>query len=170
MPESGPAAIDRTATFVGSMPAIAGTKRMWMRFDLFARVAPSTGFAAVKAPKLGVWQKSAPGRVSSGFVFAKDVHGLTAPGQYRAVVRFRWYASDGAVAEMRRTAQLQAARPASRPRRRAGAGRARRGPGHVPLAVRNTGRTAAPFAVALTVGGAPAASTWPGSRPRPPRR
>ncbi|HEX6696310.1 MAG TPA: hypothetical protein VF080_05925, partial [Solirubrobacteraceae bacterium] len=52
---SGPAATERTATFVGSMPAVAGTKRMWMRFDLFMRVAPATGFAAVKAPKLGVW-------------------------------------------------------------------------------------------------------------------
>ncbi|MGZ6674885.1 MAG: hypothetical protein ACXVFM_21315, partial [Solirubrobacteraceae bacterium] len=77
--QNGPSAIDRTATFVGSMPAIAGTKRMWMRFDLFARVAPSTDFAAVKAPKLGVWQKSAPGRVSSGFVFTQRVQGLTAP-------------------------------------------------------------------------------------------
>ena len=85
----------RTATFVGSMPAIAGTRRMWMRFDLFARVAPASGFAAVKAPKLGVWQKSAPGRVSSGFVFTQRVQGLTAPGSFRAQVRFRWYGSRG---------------------------------------------------------------------------
>ena len=63
--QSGPAAAARTATFVGSMPAMAGTKRMWMRFDLFERVAPATGFAAVKAPKLGVWQKSAPGRAAA---------------------------------------------------------------------------------------------------------
>ena len=76
--QSGPAAMQRTATFVGSMPAVAGTKRMWMRFDLFERVAPATDFAAVKAPKLGVWQKSAPGRASSGFVFTQRVQGLTA--------------------------------------------------------------------------------------------
>ena len=35
---SGPTAAVRTATFVGSMPAVAGTKRMWMRFDLLARM------------------------------------------------------------------------------------------------------------------------------------
>ena len=89
--QSGPAATQRTATFVGSMPAVSGTKRMWMRFDLFERVAPATDFAAVKAPKLGVWQKSAPGRASSGFVFTQRVQGLPAPASFRAQVRFRWY-------------------------------------------------------------------------------
>jgi len=92
---SGAASADRTATFVGSMPAVKGTKRMWMRFDLLARVPPQTGFEKIRAPKLGVWQKSVPGRVSSGFVFTQRVQGLTAPGSFRAQVRFRWYGSSG---------------------------------------------------------------------------
>ena len=87
-----------------------------MRFDLFARIAPASDFAAVKAPKLGVWQKSAPGRVSSGFVFTQRVQGLTAPGSFRAQVRFRWYGSGGTAAALGHAHErdLQAARPARR--------------------------------------------------------
>ena len=157
--QSGPAAIDRTATFVGSMPAIAGTKRMWMRFDLFARVAPSTGFAAVKAPKLGVWQKSAPGRVSSGFVFTQRVQGLTAPAWFRAQVRFRWYAKGGRLLRSATRTSAICKQPDQRPDLRAGALDAARGPlldqATYELDVRNDGRTAATgFDVVLTVGGA----------------
>ena len=157
--QSGPAAIDRTATFVGSMPAIAGTKRMWMRFDLFARVAPSTDFAAVKAPKLGVWQKSAPGRVSSGFVFTQRVQGLTAPAWFRARVRFRWYGKGGRLLRSATRTSAICKQPDQRPDLRAGALDAARGPlldqATYELDVRNDGRTAATgFDVVLTVGGA----------------
>ena len=160
------------------MPAVAGTKRMWMRFDLFARIAPASDFAAVKAPKLGVWQKSAPGRVSSGFVFTQRVQGLTAPGSFRAQVRFRWYGSGG---RLLRSATRTSA-TCKQPDQRAGPARRRRStpsatvePGQATyeLEVRNDGHTAAgPFDVALTVGGveqparARARGLAPGAAPR----
>jgi hypothetical protein len=157
--QSGPAAGDRTATFVGSMPAIAGTRRMWMRFDLFVRVAPATDFAPVKAPKLGVWQKSAPGRASSGFVFTQRVHGLTAPAWFRAQVRFRWYGKGGKLLRSATRTSAICKQPDQRPDLRAGALDAARGPlidrATYELDVRNDGRTAATgFDVVLTVGGA----------------
>jgi hypothetical protein len=157
--QSGPAATDRTATFVGSMPAIARTKRMWMRFDLFARIAPATEFAAVKAPKLGVWQKSAPGRVSSGFVFTQRVQGLPAPAAFRAQVRFRWYGKGGKLLRSATRTSSICKQPDQRPDLRAGALDAARGPlldqATYDLEVRNDGHSAATgFDVVLTVGGA----------------
>jgi hypothetical protein len=157
--QSGPAAADRTASFVGSMPSIAGTKRMWMRFDLYARVAPATEFSAVKAPKLGVWQKSAAGKVSSGFVFTQRVQGLTAPGSFRAQVRFRWYGKGGKLLRSATRTSATCKQPDQRADLRAGTLDAVRGPGldqaTYQLEVRNDGHTAAgPFDVALTVGGA----------------
>lgn len=157
--QSGPAAADRTASFVGSMPSIAGTKRMWMRFDLFARIAPATEFAAVKAPKLGVWQKSAPGRVSSGFVFTQRVQGLPAPAAFRAQVRFRWYGKGGKLLRSATRTSSICKQPDQRPDLRAGALDAARGPlldqATYALEVRNDGHSAATgFDVVLTVGGA----------------
>src|SRR5512133_4338256 len=93
--QSGPDATDRTATFTGSMPAMKGTKRMWMRFDLQQRTPPAATFVTIKVPGLGVWQKSAPGKSSSGFVFNQRVQALVAPGAYRVTVRFRWYGKAG---------------------------------------------------------------------------
>ena len=156
---SGPAAMERTATFVGSMPAVAGTKRMWMRFDLFERVAPATDFAAVKAPKLGVWQKSAPGRASSGFVFTQRVQGLTAPAWFRAQVRFRWYGTGGRLLRSATRTSAICKQPDQRPDLRAGALDVARGPlldeATYELDVRNDGHTAAAgFDVVLAVGGA----------------
>jgi CARDB len=157
--QSGPAATDRTATFVGSMPAIARTKRMWMRFDLFARIAPATEFAAVKAPKLGVWQKSAPGRASSGFVFTQRVQGLPAPAAFRAQVHFRWYGKGGKLLRSAMRTSGICKQPDQRPDLRAGALDAARGPlpdqATYELEVRNDGHSAATgFDVVLTVGGA----------------
>ena len=157
--QSGPAAADRSATFVGSMPAVTGTKRMWMRFDLLARLPASTTFAAIKVPTLGVWQKSSPGRITSGFVFTQRVQALVAPGAYRAQVRFRWY--DGAGQLLRSTTRESSIckEPDQRPDLRAGVLDAARGPqldqATYQLEVRNDGRTAAgPFDVVLTVAGA----------------
>ena len=157
--QSGPAATDRMATFVGSMPAVAGTKRMWMRFDLFVRVAPATAFAPVKAPKLGVWQKSAPGRPSGGFVFTQRVQGLTAPAWFRAQVHFRWYGKGRKLLRSATRTSAICKQPDQRPDLRAGTLDAARGPlldqATYALDVRNDGHTAATgFDVVLTVGGA----------------
>jgi hypothetical protein len=156
--QSGPAASQRTATFVGSMPAVAGTKRMWMRFDLYARLPPAPEYARVKVPKLGVWQKSAPGKVGSGFVFTQRVQALVAPGAYKAQVRFRWY--DGAGRLLRSATRYSSSckQPDQRADLRAGTLDAVRGPlpdqATYQLEVRNDGHTAAgPFDVVLSVGG-----------------
>jgi hypothetical protein len=156
--QSGPAATDRAATFVGSMPAVAGTRRMWMRFDLYARIPPATTFTAIKAPKLGVWQKSAPGRVSSGFVFTQRVQALTAPASFRAQVRFRWYGKGGKLLRSTTRTSATCKQPDQRPDLRAGTLDAVRGPlpdqATYALEVRNDGRTAAgAFDVLLAVGG-----------------
>jgi CARDB len=156
--QSGPDAIDRTATFTGSMPAIKGTKRMWMRFDLQQRTPPAATFVTIKVPGLGVWQKSAPGKSSSGFVFIQRVQALAAPGAYRVTVRFRWY---GKAAKLLRSTSRQSAtctQPDQRPNLRVDDLDAARGPqpgqATYNLLVRNDGRTAAgPFDVGLEVAG-----------------
>jgi hypothetical protein len=155
---SGPAATDRTATFVGSMPAVAGTKRMWMRFDLLARLPPATTYATVKVPKLGVWQKSAPGKTSSGFVFTQRVQALVAPGSYKALVRFRWYDKAGHLLRSTTRYSPVCKQPDQRADLSAGTLDTVRGPqpneATYELEVRNDGHTAAgPFDVVLTVGG-----------------
>ena len=156
--QSGPAATERLATFVGSMPAVAGTKRMWMRFDLLARMPPATSFVTIKVPKLGVWQKSARGRASSGFVFTQRVQALAAPDSYRALVRFRWYDKAGKLLRSTTRQSSICKQPDQRPDVSAGALEAVRGPqsgqATYQLAVRNDGHTASgAFDVVLTVGG-----------------
>jgi hypothetical protein len=156
--QSGPQPADRTATFTGSMPKIKGTKRMWMRFDLQQLIPPATAYATVKAPGLGVWQKSASTTPSSGFVFTQRVQALSAPGTYKAVVRFRWYGKDGKLLHTAKRTTPACRQPDQRPDLRAGELTA--WPGPLPdqatymLAVRNDGRgDAGPFDVGLSVGG-----------------
>jgi hypothetical protein len=156
--QSGPATTDRTATFTGSMPAVKGTRRMSMRFDLFQRIPPGEDFAAIKVPGLGVWQKSSTGR-KSGFVFKQRVQGLAAPGEYKAVVRFRWYGKGGRVLRSTKRETPVCAQPDQRPNLRAGALDAAPGPqpdqATYALVVFNDGPTAAgPFDVVLNVAGA----------------
>src|SRR4051812_38018933 len=55
--QAGPNAADRFAVFTGSMPRIAGTATMAMRFDLFERL-PGGKFTAVSLPRWGVWEKT----------------------------------------------------------------------------------------------------------------
>jgi hypothetical protein len=156
--ESGPQPTDRTATFTGSMPKIKGTKRMWMRFDLQQLIAPATAYVTVKAPGLGVWQKSGS-TPSSGFVFTQRVQALAAaPATYKAVVHFRWYGRGGKLLRASRRTTPTCRQPDERPDLRAGDLVASSGP--VPaqatyvLAVRNDGRSdAGPFDVGLSVGG-----------------
>ena len=154
---TGPQGTDRVAVFTGSMPAIAGTRRMGMRFELLARNARGS-FVAVKASGLGIWQKSTPGR-SAGFVFAQRVQRLVAPGSYRAVVHFRWYGKGGRVlrSAVKQTGSCQ--QPDPRPDLVAGGltAVAAPTPGQAiySLVVRNASHAAAgPFDVAFSVTGA----------------
>jgi len=151
---SGPLPTDRVATFTGSMPAIKGARRMSMRFDVLAHAASATGFAALKVPGLGVWQKSVPGR-PGGFVFTQRVQGLLAPGVYRAVVRFRWYGKGGRVLRTTSRETAICKQPDQRPDLQAGRLDAVPGPGPgdatYTLVVRNDGRgPAGPFDVLLS--------------------
>ena len=154
---SGPQAGDRTAVFTGSMPAIKGTKRMWMRFDLLASGSPDGDFAPLKVAGLGIWQKSVPGR-AAGFVFTQRVQALGAPGAYLAVVRFRWYGAGGKLLRSTKRATGVCRQPDQRADLRAGLLTAIAGPSPdqatYSLVVANSGRgDAAPFDVLLAVAG-----------------
>jgi hypothetical protein len=152
---SGPLATDRVAAFTGSMPAIKGVSRMWMRFDVLAR--KGSAFVPLKVPGLGVWQKSAPGH-PVGFVFTQRVQALAAPGSYKAVVRFRWYGKGGKLLRGASRETPLCKQPDLRPDLQAGALGATLGPAPgqatYTLDVRNVGRgVAGPFDVLLSGAG-----------------
>jgi hypothetical protein len=92
---TGPTASARVAAFTASMPALARTARMWIRFDLLQRMPGEARFATVALPAWGRWERSQVGR--AGFIYTKRVRALRAPGAYRARVRFRWYDARGGV-------------------------------------------------------------------------
>lgn len=141
----------RVASFVGSMPAVAGAERMRMRFELQRRQLAERRWRRVRgAQGFGAWETALPDR--AGFVFHKRVDGLQVPASYRAVVRFRWNRADGTLVKRatRRTAACR--QPDLRPDLVATSLRAVLDVSVVPavyrLVVRNDGRSAAgPFAV-----------------------
>ena len=90
---TGPHPADRTAAFMAGMPAIDGSARMWVRFDLYERTPDALGFTRIALPAWGRWERSDPGRTA--FIYTKRVDGLRAPAAYRARVLFRWYGPDG---------------------------------------------------------------------------
>jgi hypothetical protein len=152
---TGPLLTDRFAVFVGQMPALQGTRRMWMRFDLYERT-PSGTWQHLSVPKFGTWQKSLPGK--PGFIYEKRVDQLQAPAAYRAQVRFRWYDAHGKLQRQSRRTTRTCHQPDPRPdlavgkvtATDAGAGRL-----HYVIRVRNDGRSdVGPFDTVLTVGGA----------------
>ena len=143
---SGPLPTDRVAAFTGSMPSIAGSRRMWMRFDILARAGTAKAYAPLKVPGLGVWQKSAPGH-PAGFVFTQRVQALATPGSYKAVIRFRWYDKTGKLLRSSSHQTPICKQPDRRPDLQVGALDATPGPGigqtTYTLVVRNAGRGAA---------------------------
>jgi hypothetical protein len=153
--QTGLDAASRSAAFTASMPARRDTVRMAIRFDLQQRTADGGVWQRVRAPRFGRWDRSRTG--VAGFVYTKDVHGLSAPGEYRAAVRLRWYAQDGTTRTVRRitrTCRQPDAAPVLT------AGRLQMSPGADPalavyrVQVRNTGLLpAAAFAVALDIDG-----------------
>ena len=151
---TGAAPLDRFAVFSGQMGTVPGTKRMQVRFDLLQRAAGGTGFRRIQAQGLGVWRSSVPG--IDIFRYHKQVANLAAPGQYRALVGFRWLGDGGRVLQqaVRRT------RTCKQPDLRADlaigsltAERAGTGKLAYTVIVRNDGRTATPtFGVGFAVG------------------
>ena len=90
--QTGATPDERFAIFTGSMPAKTRTVRMAMRFDLYER-APGAAWKRLPAPEFGRWERSQPLR--AGFVWTKRVERLRDGADYRASVRFRWYAAGG---------------------------------------------------------------------------
>ena len=147
-----------------SMPASQGTARVWRSvFHLQQRTVDGGIWKKVAAPSFGRWERSRPG--VAGFVYAKDVHGLTAPGDTARSCASGGTRPTAPSAETRRTTR-SCKQPDQRPDLVGGRVQvlpAADGTAAYRVAVRNTGRTAAgPFAVALSVGGAPVASTTVG--------
>jgi hypothetical protein len=101
---SGPKGKDRVAVFTASMPAMAGTNRMRMRFDLYERRSSKRRWRRINAPGFTGWVHS-KSRGASGFVYTKRIERLRQGRVYRAVVRFRWYDATGRLqrSAMRRT-------------------------------------------------------------------
>ena len=86
---------ERSATFTAQMVSNATTQKMTMRIELQQRVRGETEFHSIIAPGLGAWHSSEPG--VKIYKYVKQVTNLTAPGAYRAVVRFRWIGDKGHV-------------------------------------------------------------------------
>lgn len=148
---TSPLPAQRVATFVGSMPAMSGSARMQMRFDLQRRRLDEKLWHKVTGLQgFGIWETALPGR--AGFVYHKSVDGLQVPASYRAIVRFRWSRPDGTVARQVRRRTVACAQPDLRPDLVAGAVRAvldaRPAFALYTVVVRNGGRSpAGPFAV-----------------------
>ena len=146
----------RVAAFVGSMPAMRGSMRMQMRFDLQRRRPDEKLWHKVPAVQgFGVWETALPDR--AGFVYHKRVDGLQVPASYRAIVRFRWYRADGTLARHARKRTAACTQPDLRPDLVAGAVRAvldaRPAFALYTVVVRNEGRSRA-GAFAVRVAGA----------------
>jgi len=147
---------DRFAVFVGQMPALQGTQRMWMRFDLFERTG-SGSWQRVSVPKFGTWQKSLPGK--PGFIYEKRVDQLQAPADYRTRIRFRWYDKNGKLQRSAQRTSRMCHEPDPRPDLAVGkvtATEHKQGRLQYLIRVRNDGRSdAGPFDTVLTIDGNP---------------
>ena len=155
---TSPLPVQRIAAFVGSMPARAGAPRMQMRFELERRREGERRWRRLKAAGFGVWERAKPN--VAGLVFKKRVTGLPVPATYRALLRFRWLAADGATVKRAHARTRACRQPDLRPNLVPGAltgavDAQQSGLAVYSLVVRNTGRSAAgPFSV--RVGGASA--------------
>jgi CARDB len=149
---------NRSATFSGQMVAIPSTQRMAMRVDVQERLTGETSFRPITAPGLGVWRGSDPG--VKIYRYLRQVTGLPAPGDFRAVVSFRWMGSKGHL--IRETARHTQAceQPDERPKLVVAQVRASPNDASTSadyeITIRNEGRgPAGVFGVALSVGGVP---------------
>jgi hypothetical protein len=84
---------DRSATFSGQMEAVPATQRMAIRVEVQERLAGETSFRPVVAPGLGVWRGSDTG--VKIYKYLRQITNLPAPGDFRAIVSFRWLGSKG---------------------------------------------------------------------------
>jgi CARDB len=116
---ASPLQVQRYATFAAEMTATRKTQQMWVRFTLLERLPTDAALHRAVAPGLNVWQKSTPG--IDLFRYSQEVANLPAPGDFRALVNFRWYNAHHAV--IRRSQRLTpiCRMPDERPHLRVGA-------------------------------------------------
>ena len=98
---------------------MAGTERMWMRFDLLQRTPGAGGVRAGAAARVG--RLAALGAGPDGVHLHEAVQGLRAPGAYRARVRFRWYDAAGRLQRTHQRTTRTCRQPDPRPDLTAGA-------------------------------------------------
>jgi hypothetical protein len=91
---------ERSATFAAEMTAMPSSAHMAMRFEVQERLPGETPWRTVTAPGLGGWRSADP-KVKI-YKYVKQVTNLSAPAEYRALVRFRW---EGAGARVIRRAE-----------------------------------------------------------------
>lgn len=147
----------RTLVVEGRMRTVPGARRLRMRFELQTRAPGRTKWARVSVPGFGAWSTAEP--APRRYVFDKRVEGLTAPADYRMVVRFRWLGTGDRVLESVRRTSAICAQEDLRPdleTERIGVQPTDRGDtSRYVVPVRNVGGSvAAPFSVGLTVDGA----------------
>jgi hypothetical protein len=83
----------RSATFSGQMAAIDSAQRMAMRINVQERTPGEGGFRTIQAPGLGIWRDSEAG--VGIYKYLRQVTNLAAPGEFRAVIDYRWLADGG---------------------------------------------------------------------------
>jgi hypothetical protein len=139
------------ATFEGRVTAIRRAAKAQMRFRLQARTPEDPVWRGVSAPGFGSWL-TAP-RGAGRYVYDKTVQQLVAPGEYRAVIRFRWRDARGRVMRHESATTKVCRQPDPRPDLEVVA--LKTGARYV-ATIRNTGRGASgPFSVAFTRNGEP---------------
>lgn len=150
-----PVAIDRSLTVAARVRAIAGTRRMGIRFDLLERGLADARFHRVSAPGFGVWFRSDRG--ASLYRYFRTVNNLVAPATYRMRVGFRWYGRRGRVLATTYRTTRSCRQPDPHPDLRIADVLVRAtatGGDRYVVVVRNAGPMAAgPFAVALALPG-----------------
>jgi hypothetical protein len=149
---------DRSATFSGQMVAIPATQRMAMRVDVEERLGGEASFRPIVAQGLGVWRGSDPG--VKIYKYLRQITDLPAPGDFRAIVSFRWLGSKGRV--IRQTARHTQAceQPDERPKllvaQVTATPQSDSSSANYEITVRNEGRGGAgSFGVILSVAGVP---------------
>jgi hypothetical protein len=145
-----PDAHERSATFEARMREARGSDRMQVRFTLQVSEGVLPGWRRVAAPGLDQWLTSEPS--VSRYSYSKTVLNLSAPAEYRMVVRFRWLDAEGEALRRSRATSRICRQPDMRPDLAVAGIDAVEG-GYA-VAVVNDGRTgSAPSSVVLAVGG-----------------
>lgn len=152
---------DRYGIFDGAMGATSSTKRMQMRFDLYARHRRGA-FRLVRFQPAGFadWRSYTPTRAFPNWRLRQRVTALTGPADFRAVVKFRWFDANGVIIKFARLRTPICRQPDPRPNLGIAAFSAQPGVDATQatyfVTVTNTGRSSAgAFDVLLSVDGAP---------------